>query len=272
MKNNKNNFGSFFLTKFLFVSVPLFLLLLGLVGFVSTKNPGNRNKRIEIYTEFSRISSLFNSIILTSSLFATVFGLKQAYNKYKTDIEANRKQLAFDHLNNIVLGKFLEIRNQLEDLGVNPYKEKANYLYDRKKTKGNRVLIRDVLNTLNLICIGINCGVIDEEIARKQMKLIMVRYWKWANSYVLLARMIEAHSTEANEYDKSLLYIDYETQIHEWLLQDNKISTKDMKEWRQEWKQIEMEIQVEKYNNMEKQKGSLEQLVQSIAAKYLEKE
>lgn len=81
-----------------------------------------------LYNYYSVISYLGNSAILAATLLATEIGLFFAYRW-------NRKKSAFDTINSIILGKFLDIRNEIELLGINPYDINSNYLTDRQKLK-----------------------------------------------------------------------------------------------------------------------------------------
>jgi hypothetical protein len=113
-------------------------------------------------------ASIINIIIVGSSFF---WGL-HTFNKAS---KWNRKKSAFEYLNNITLGEFIKIRNQLEELDINPYRKETNYFTDRRKVKTDRKkvendrvnnnyqgknrgninethLIRDILNFFNLIC------------------------------------------------------------------------------------------------------------------------
>ncbi len=275
MKKDYKKFGWVFFKPFVSILMPL-ITIFAIVVISVTIQHSDRDKRIKIYTELSSIVSLLTPIILVSSLFATVFSLQQAYNNYQDNIEKNRKKSAFEYLNNITLGRFIEIRNELEKLDINPYRyrEGTSYLSDRKKIfnpqeKLNQTnLIRDIFNTFDLICTGIAFGVIDEDMARSQMSAIMIAYWKWGKSFVLLARMLEKRSTNEGEYDNSLVYLDYEKQIYKWLEgQDSQPSQEldsKIKEWRNKWKQQEIKIEIQVNNITQSREDTLENLVKII--------
>lgn len=250
---------------FLWILIPLVLIIIAGVVRITFSEP-NRDKRIKIYNEWSSITSLFTPVILSSSLVATVFGLQNAYNNYRHDVESNRRKSAFEYLNNITLGRFIEFRNELEALDVSPYRENASYLTDRKKIfdpendHNHSNYIRDILNTFDLICTGIKFGVIDSEIAHDQLSVIMLAYWKWAKPYILLARMLHVRSTNDSKYNDSLVYVDYEEQVYKWLNKASDFKLPPFETWRKEWQNEDTSAEI----NNQSQTRKLEEFVRLI--------
>ena len=76
----------------------------------------------------------------------------------------------------------------------NKKNQKVNDYDSIKKNKFN--LVRDILNTFDLISTGVKYGVIDEEIAYQQLRFVMFAYWRWSRPYILLARMFSVNSSE----------------------------------------------------------------------------
>lgn len=99
----------------------------------------------------------------------------------------------------------------------------------------NFYLVRDILNMFDLISTGIKYGVIDEEMAFQQLKILMFAYWRWANPYILLTRMFAVHSTEKNKCYDCKMFSDFEEQIYSWEKRDRKTEL-DFTTWKNGWK------------------------------------
>ena len=222
-------------------------------------------KRSQIlYNYYSVITYLGNSAILSATLLATEIGLFFAYRW-------NRKKTAFDTINSMISGHFLDIRNQIEMMGVNPYNAKANYVTDRNKIKHieikynnsyifedlikvlidgkenynkNKInglyqenkltLVRDILNTFDLISTGIRYKIIDEDIAFEQLNAIMFAYWRWSFPYILLARMLAVRSTHKHQCFNNKIYSDFEERIYIWERREGKTEF-DFINWKNQW-------------------------------------
>ena len=202
-----------------------------------------------LYNYYSVITYLGNSSILAATLLATEIGVFFAYRW-------NRKKSAFDTLNSITLGKFLDIRDELESL-IDPYNDKTDYLNDRVKfknenklikadqsetnysyTKKNKFnLIRDVLNTFDLISTGVKYGVIDEEIAYEQLRFVMFAYWRWSRPYILLARMFSVNSSEKAKCYNCNTFYEFEKLMYKWKRRDRLIPNNiNFEVWKDHWK------------------------------------
>jgi len=256
MLKSKNNKEFIFAKTFFSIFIPCILILFVTIATVSISVP-NRSERIDIYTEQSTIVSIFTPIILVSSLVPTVLSLQHAYKKYENDVLINRRKNGFEFLNSIMLGKFVDVRKEFESIGINPYK--SSYLLDKELISDKSIfMLRDIFNIFELICIGINYQVIDEDMAYNQLSEIMLSYWRWGEVFVIVSRMRYVSSTsnkECDDLDKyddlTIIYRDYEKQAYEWEQRrkkerepmEEKIS---FKEWRKQWKNKEVKYEDKK--------------------------
>jgi hypothetical protein len=119
--------------------------------------------------------------------------------------EWNRRKAAHDFLGEIILGKFVEIRRKLEEK-IDPYD--LNQTYATKKgdlSTEDTLLLRELLNYLEELCLAIKHGIIDEDIAYESVPVLLCTYWRWAEAYV-----------HAERRHSPLIWIEVENVVKRW--------------------------------------------------------
>ena len=74
---------------------------------------------------------------------------------------------------------------------------------DKEKHPNERKAILDLLNYREFVAVGINIGIIDEEIYKRSYYNIILRDWKWMRQTVESIRNSEkGHSTNFQDFEK----------------------------------------------------------------------
>lgn len=112
----------------------------------------------------------------------------------------NRTKTSEEVLSNLVQGDFVSKIDSLEnEFGWNPLSDNLDYsdalqrVGEKDKARFNS-LVRNIFRTLEVICIKIHHGVIDEEICKDYLISILINFYSKSKSFIDSERKIRKES------------------------------------------------------------------------------
>lgn len=149
---------------------------------------------------------ILQSVILTLGLGITVFSIlcSRKDNKKMSTVDLILRQRFNNDLNraiDIVSDLVKKSENEDEFPSLLEYFNKEDYPKERKA-------ILTLLNFREFVAVGINTGIIDEEIYRRSYNNILLRDWKYLYNTILAIR--------ASDKGQSTNFQDFEVLIDRW--------------------------------------------------------
>jgi len=145
----------------------------------------NWDERAQFGNSFGMINALFSAFAFVGVVIALLLqnnALRQQLEEVAKEHDWNRRKSAHDLIVETSLGRFGEIRRQLES-GIDIYDEKKTCA-DVQLSDAQKVQLDAALNFLENICLSIKNNVVDEDIMFDAVAEILVGYHRWARPYI----------------------------------------------------------------------------------------
>ncbi|WP_181256700.1 DUF4760 domain-containing protein [Merismopedia glauca] len=152
-----------------------------------------RDDKMKMYDDGSKILTTFTVIV--------------GFIVAAQEVKLNRQKAAHEFFINSILGKVTEIREQLKDKIDTKeliFYEQAVALGKLKPDGEDKILMRTLLNYLDYMCIAIQQGIVDEEIAFNSAKYVLFNTWKWFYPYIKEIRQKQGMKDAWNAIDEVL--------------------------------------------------------------------
>jgi hypothetical protein len=124
------------------------------------------------------------TILGAANVAAIVVSVALIWLQIRKTQEWNRRKATHDFVTRVIFGSVAKIRSVLEQK-INPYDEEQDYATMQQNLTEEEVrLLRDLLNYLEIMCLGIKHGILDNTIAYDCACVVLRIYCRWAQPYI----------------------------------------------------------------------------------------
>lgn len=122
-------------------------------------------------------------VISALNLIAVVVGLYIVVRELASTHDWNRRRCTHDLLSELLKGRFATIRREIEKK-IDPFNTSQTYSTVRALLdEDDRAKLKDLLNSLEEMCLSIKHGIVDDDIAYECCASILIHYDRWAGPY-----------------------------------------------------------------------------------------